>query len=92
MLSVPSFYSVLFGIVITPPLGKRELVYVLLVHLFVYVGRVDFCPFSQPLNVSVWQRFVIVALHGLFFDFFFIIISMLYILVASVVVFICYGE
>ena len=28
------------------PLGKRELVYVLLMHLYVYFARVNFCPFS----------------------------------------------
>ena len=33
----------------SPRLGKRELVYVLLVHLFVYFERVNFCPFSLPL-------------------------------------------
>ena len=33
----------------------------LLVHLFVCFARVCFCPFSLPLGVEGWLRFVIVA-------------------------------
>ena len=40
---------------------------VLLVHLFVYFGRVDFFPFSLPLGVRGWLRLVVVALPGLFY-------------------------
>ena len=42
----------------SPRLGKRELVFVFLVHLFVYVARVDTCPFSLPLGVRGWLRLV----------------------------------
>ena len=59
-------FSFLFSTVITS-LGKRELAYIVLVHLFVYFARVNFCPFSLPLGVEVWLRFVIVALPGLFY-------------------------
>ena len=51
----------------SPRLGKRELIYVLFVHLFVYFACVDFCPFSLPLGVRDWLRFVIVALPGFFY-------------------------
>ena len=37
---------------------------------FVYFARVSFCPFSLPLSVGGWLRFVIVALPGLFYYFF----------------------
>ena len=47
--------------------GKRELVCVLLVHLFVCFIRVSFCPFSLPLCVGGWLWFVIGALPGLFY-------------------------
>ena len=47
--------------------GKRNLVYVSLVHLFVCFVRVSFCPFSLPLGVGGWLRSVIVALPGLFY-------------------------
>ena len=50
LLFVLVFFSVLFGIVITR-LGKRERIYVLLMHLFVCFARVGFCPFSLPLGV-----------------------------------------
>ena len=50
-----------------PRLGKRELVYVLLVHLFVYFARVSFCHFSVPLGVGGSLRFVVVALPGRFY-------------------------
>ena len=39
----------------------------LLVHLFVYLARVDFCPSSLPLGVGRLLRLVIVALPGLFY-------------------------
>ena len=45
----------------SPRLEKRELVYVRLVHLYVYFERVDFCPFLF-LMVRGWLRFVIMAL------------------------------
>ena len=35
------------------------------VHLFVCFARVWFCPFSLPLDVGGWLRFVIVAHSGL---------------------------
>ena len=43
------------------------MVYVLLVRLFVYFVRVNFCPFSLPLGFRGWLQFVIVALLGLFY-------------------------
>ena len=48
-------------------LGKRELVFVLLIHLFVCFARVCFCPFSLPFGVEGWLRFVIVAYPGSFY-------------------------
>ena len=42
----------------SPRLGKRELVYVLFMHLFLYFERVNFCLFSLPLGVRDWLRFV----------------------------------
>ena len=36
-----------------PRLGKRELVYVLLVYLLVCFARVSFCPLSLPIGVGV---------------------------------------
>ena len=53
--------------VLSPRFGKRELVCVLLIHLFVCFVRVTFCHFSLPLGVGGWLRFVIVALPGLFY-------------------------
>ena len=44
---------------------ERELVYALLVHLFVYFARVNFRPSSLPLGISDWLRLMIVALPGL---------------------------
>ena len=38
----------------SPRLGKRKLVYVLLVDLFVYFAHINFCPFSLPLGVRDW--------------------------------------
>ena len=37
----------------------RELVYAFFVHLFVYFARVNFCPFSLPVDVRDWLQFVI---------------------------------
>ena len=51
----------------SPRLGKRELICVLLVHLFVCFVRVGVCHFSLSLGVGGWLRFVIVALPGLFY-------------------------
>ena len=56
-------FSVWFSILIAP-LGGEEAVFVLLVHLFVCFARVCFCPFSLPLGVEGWLRFVIVAYPG----------------------------
>ena len=61
----PRVSSFLFSIV-----GKRELVYVLLMHLFVCFVHVCFCPFSLPLGAVGWLRLVIVAFPGLFINFF----------------------
>ena len=57
--------SVLFSIVITT--GKRELVHVLFVHVFVYFARVNFCTFSLPLGVRECLRVVIVAHPCIFY-------------------------
>ena len=51
----------------SPRLGKKELVYVLLALLFVSFERFKFCPYSFPLGVRDWLRFVLVALPGLFY-------------------------
>ena len=59
---VSSFLSALCS----PRLGKRELVCVLLVYLFVCFVCVRLCHFSIPLGVGGWLRVVIVALLGLF--------------------------
>ena len=52
----------------SPRLGKREMVCVFLVHLFVCLVRASFCNFSLPLGVRGGRRlrFVMVALPGLF--------------------------
>ena len=50
-----------------PRLGERNLVFVLLVQLFVCFTRVCFCPFSLPLGVEDWLQFVIVAYTGPFY-------------------------
>ena len=42
----------------------------LLVHLLVCFARVCICPFSLPLGVEGWLRFVIVAYPGFFYYFF----------------------
>ena len=47
-------------------LVKRELVYVLLVHLFICFVGVSFCHVSLPLGVGGWLRFEIVELPVLF--------------------------
>ena len=54
----------------SPRLGKRELVCVLLVQLFVCFVRVSFGHVSLPLGVGDWLRFMIVALPGFFYYFF----------------------
>ena len=51
----------------SPRLGKRELVCVLLLHLFVRFVRVSFCYFSLPLGARGWLHFVIVALPEPFY-------------------------
>ena len=48
----------------SPRLGKRELVCVRLVQLFLCFVRVSFCHFSLSLSIGGWLRFVIVALTG----------------------------
>ena len=48
-------------------LWKRELVCVLLVHLFVCFVHVSFCNFSLPLGITGWLQFVIETLPGLFY-------------------------
>ena len=63
------FFSVLLALW-APRFGKRELVYVLLVHLFVDLARVDFCLSSLPLGVGVCLRLVIVTLPELSITFF----------------------
>ena len=60
------FILVLFSL-LSPRLGKRELVYVLLMHLFVYFAHVNVCLFSLPLGVRDWLQLLIVALPGLFY-------------------------
>ena len=48
-------------------LGKRELVCVRLVQLFLYFASINFCPFSPPLGVRGWLWLLTVALPGLFY-------------------------
>ena len=48
----PRVSSVLLALC-SPRLGKRELVCVLLVQLFLYFASINFCPFSLPLGVRV---------------------------------------
>ena len=57
---VSCFFSP-FSIVFSS-LGEEGLVYVLLVHLFVYFARATFCPFSLPLDVRGGRWLLIVAL------------------------------
>ena len=64
------FFFSPFSIVITS-LGEE--VYVLLMHLFVYFARANFCPFFLHLGVGL--RLVIVALPGLFFELFCMVLS-----------------
>ena len=45
-----------------PCLGKSELVYVLLVHLFVCFARASFLSFFSSLGFGDWLRLVIVTL------------------------------
>ena len=49
--SLSSSFLIPCSIMITS-LGKRELVYVLLVHLFVCFARISVCPVSLPLGVG----------------------------------------
>ena len=62
--SISACFFIPFSILIIR-LGKRELVCVLLVYLFVCFALVSFCHFSLPLGVGDWLRFMIVALPGL---------------------------
>ena len=57
--------TILFSNVIAL-LGKRELVYMLLVHMFVNFVCVTFCLFSLPFLCYCWLRIAIVALPGHF--------------------------
>ena len=63
---VSSFFLALWS----PCLGKRKLVCVLLMHLFVCFVRVSFCHFSLTLGVGGWLQFVIAALPRLFYKLF----------------------
>ena len=65
--SLFSRFSVLAPIVITSLGEERELVYALLVHLFVYCAHVNFRPSSLLLGINHWLRLMIVALPGLFY-------------------------
>ena len=67
LLFLFSCFSVLFSIVITSLGEERELVYVVLVHLFVYFARFISVIFSLPLCVRDWLQLVIVALPVLFY-------------------------
>ena len=51
--TLPSCFFSPFSIVITSLGEGRELVYVLLVHLFIYFACADFFLFSLPLGVGV---------------------------------------
>ena len=64
LLFVLVIVLVLFSIA-SSRLGKRELVHVLFVLLFVYFARVKYCPPTFPLGVRGWLRLVTVALPGL---------------------------
>ena len=57
--------SVLFSIVITSLGEERAGLCVL--RAFVCFARINFCPFSLPLGLRDWLRFVTVALPGLFY-------------------------
>ena len=46
----------------------------LLMHLFICFARVYLCPYSLPLGVEGWLRFVIVAYPGPFYKLFAMII------------------
>ena len=50
----------------SPCLGKRELVFVLIVHLFVSYAHIICVTFSLPPGVRGWLRLLLVALPGLF--------------------------
>ena len=51
----------------SPRLEKRELVSLLLVHLFINFARVNFCPFSFHLRVRDCLQLVVVTRPGLFY-------------------------
>ena len=51
----------------SPCLGKRELVFVLIVHLFVGCATLICVTFSLPPGVRGWLRLLPVALPGLFY-------------------------
>ena len=50
----------------SPCLGKRELVFMFIVHLFVSYAHVNLCHFSLPPDVGGWLRLLLVAVPGLF--------------------------
>ena len=64
-------FSVLLALRL-PRLGKRELILVLIVHLF--DALVWFCLFSLPLGVWEGLRFVVMVLPGLFSYLFFLMV------------------
>ena len=57
-------FSILFSIVLHP-LGKRELVYVLLMHLFVYFPCVNFQPFLARLYESTGRAIAVTTASAL---------------------------
>ena len=48
----------------------------LLVQLFVYFARVNFCPWSLSLSVRDWLRLVTVTLPGIFYELFVILLKL----------------
>ena len=64
-------FSILFSIKLTSLGEERELVYMLLEHLFVYLACITVRLFSLPLGVRDWLQLVIVALKGLFIYFYY---------------------
>ena len=62
------FLFVLFrSLICLAELGKRELVYMLLVHLYLYLAYVTFLSFSLPRGVGGGLWIVIVAFPGRLF-------------------------